>query len=104
VRAVGAVAIADLEVHRIGGAAIDELVPVLHARREAGTHAGLEHLLAPLGPQHHLPLEHEHELVLVCVPVAHGGFFAGRQYRVVDADATEPEGIPDAALEARQHP
>ena len=104
VRAVGAVAIADLEVDRIGSAAIDELMAVIDPRREAGTHAGLQQLFALLGPQHHLTLEHEHELVLVRVPVTHGGFPAGRQYRVVDTDAGEAEGVPDAALESRQHP
>ena len=103
VRAVSAVAIADLEVHRIGSAAIDELMAVLDARREAGTHAGLQHLLALVGTQHHLALEHEHELVLVSVPMAHGGFPAGWQYRVVDADTREAEGVADAALESRQH-
>src|SRR5215471_19099932 len=100
-RAVGAVAVADLEVHRIGGAAIDELMAVRYARRESRAHSGGEPLLAGFGAQHHLPLEHVHELVLVRVPVAHGGFLTGWQCRVVDADPGEPEGVADAPLETR---
>ena len=69
--AVGAVAIADLQVHRVEAAAIDELMAVLAARGEACSHAGREPLLAALGAQHQLALEHEHELVLVRVPVPH---------------------------------
>ena len=102
--AVGAIAVADLQVHGVGGAAVDELVPILGARREARAHPGREPLLARLGAQHHLAFQHEYEFVLVRVPVAHGGFLAGWQYGVVDADTGEPERIADAAFRARQHP
>src|SRR5215468_2843638 len=103
VRTIRAVAVADLQVHRIGGAAIDEVMAVLGARRKSGTHPRAEQLLARFGAQHHLALEYEHELVLVGVPVAHRGLLAGREHRVIDADAGETERIPDAALAARQH-
>src|SRR6185437_1019407 len=103
VSGIGRVAVAHLQVQRRGAAAIDELMAVAAAGREAGTHAGAQHLLACVAAQHHLALEHINELVLVRVPVAHGGLLARRQPRQVDADARQPERIAEAALVARQH-
>src|SRR5271156_6045952 len=100
---VRAVAVADLKVHRRPLAAVHQLMPVLDTRRKACAHAGTQHLFARAGAQHHFALEHINELILVRVPVPQRGFLAGRQRRVVDADAGESERIPEAALGTRQH-
>src|SRR5690606_15144552 len=95
-------AVADLEVAGRAIAAIDELVAVARAGREARAHAGGQHLLALVRAQHQLPLEHVDQLVLVAVVVAHGRLLARRQGGEVDADAGEAERVAERALLARQ--
>jgi hypothetical protein len=61
-------------------------------------------LLAVVGDERQLTLEHEHELVLPEVPVAERRRRAGRQRRQVDAERREPERVAEHPfLAARSH-
>jgi hypothetical protein len=58
---------------------------------EADAVAGAQDLLAGIGDQRDLAPEHEHELVLVRVPVAQAGHGPRREIRQVHAELVEAE-------------
>ena len=86
-------------------AAIDELMPspVVPSAdaRKSRAHARLQHLLSGIGAQNHFAAQHEDEFLFVRMPVAHRGFLAGRQRRVIDADLREAERVAERAFLAR---
>src|SRR6476469_7801340 len=57
-------AAADLQVHDVGGAAIDQMVRVAGAGGKAGAHARLKHYLAGIGHQRRGAFQHVDEFVL----------------------------------------
>ena len=57
--------VADLEVHRVATAAIDEAVAIRFPGRKPRAHARRQHLFAGVREQHELAAHHVDELVLV---------------------------------------
>jgi hypothetical protein len=103
---VGVVAVdaaADLEIAGRHVPAVDEVVAVAPAGRVAGALPGAEHLLAGVGDEHDLALEHPHELVLERVPMAQRRLGARRERHEVDPEAREAERVAQPAFRAVAH-
>ena len=77
------------------------MMAVRFARRKSCRHSGFQHVLALVGHEHELALEHVDALVLFRVPVAKRGHGAGLERRQVDAELREPERSGQRALDAR---
>jgi len=75
--AILAIAVADLEYPGRAAGFIDEVVAIGVAVSERGAISGPQHLLATVGDQRQLTLEHPHQFVLMAVPVTLAGPSAG---------------------------
>jgi hypothetical protein len=84
---------ADLQQHQFAPAPVLDVMAVRLAGREGGAVASLQELLARVGDQHALALQHIDELVLHAVPVPLARPLAGRQAQEVDAELGQPGRI-----------
>src|SRR3569832_2684394 len=98
---VGGIAVADLEITGRDGAPVDQLMTVACSGGKACAHPGGQHLLAGVGPQDHLALQHEDELVLLGVEVPHGRLFPRKQRAQIDADLRQAQGVPKGVFLVR---
>src|SRR5467141_2827932 len=95
---------ADLEVSRRTRRAVDEMMRVALARRIARARACPQRLLAGIGHENDLALQHIDEFVFQRVPVTQCRLAAGTERHQVDAELGQAAGFAQPLLGAVSHP